>query len=94
MPRLDNYYSDWHQLEIVLVKTCYRGVYVFDEDAHGGVHSQVFAVNVHTLKHRPEKNWDGFVKEFSDVWLHEWLHLVGLTDEGIKRAKKLGFPVA
>lgn len=92
-PLLQNYYSDWHQLEIIISDEAYRGIYVYNETAFGTVTSQTFALNVKRLKYGPKK-WDKFLKEFCDVWLHEWLHLVGLSEEGITRLKKLKFPVA
>jgi len=99
-PRFDNYYSDWHQLTFVLADTaCFIGIYSFSEDSRGKVHSQVFALNLskfpeEILNFNQEWKWDVFITIFKSVWLHEWLHLVGLSERGVDIAKELGFPVA
>lgn len=91
-PRLDNYYSDYLQLTFVLEEQSkYRGIYVFEEDIFGNVSFQVFALNLSSFPN-PEKHFEKFINQFNLVWMHEWLHLVGLTDEGVKKAKRLGFP--
>lgn len=99
-PRLDNYYSDWHQLTFTFEKDAkYAGIYVYSEDAHGRVSSQIFALNLSKIpkevtSFNQDWKWNYFINTFNRIWLHEWLHLVGLTERGINLAKELGFPVA
>jgi len=98
-PRIDNYYSDWHQLTFVLARNeRFAGIYYYNEDVLGRVHSQAMALNLSKLniKHldTKEKPWELFIYIFNKIWLHEWLHLVGLTEKGIKLAKEIGFPTA
>ena len=97
-PMLDNYYSDWHQLTFTFEKKGrYYGIYAYEEDQHGGIHSQVFAINLAKFpKDFDSKNsmeWEFFMNAFLSIWMHEWFHLVGLSEEGIAKIKELGFPV-
>lgn len=103
MPRLDNYYSDYLQLSFYYkIKDTKVAFYAYEEDVHGGVHSQVIAINLakftHPRKHKDKEveDWlfERFVSQFILVWLHEWFHLIGLSEKGIKIMKELGFPIA
>jgi len=90
-PLLENYYSDYLQLTILLDKgKKYLGAYLYTEDAFGIVYSQELVINLSLLPN-PLKKWNKFIKEFSKTWLHEYFHLIGLTEEGIKKVRKIGF---
>lgn len=76
--------------------------YGYEEDALGGVHSQVIAINLTKFamarkpkdKEEEEFLFEMFVNQFILVWLHEWLHLVGLSEIGVNEIRMLGFPIA
>lgn len=97
MPRLDNYYSDYLQLGFYYKEGDKMVAhYTYTEDAYGKVYSQQVSIN---LAYFPKKfkfsfQWNGFVQKFIKVWLHEYLHLIGLNEEGLRKVKKLGFPCA
>lgn len=95
LPRLDNYYSDYLQLSFYFEKKDQKlAYYSFEEDNLGRVYSQVMAINLAKIPINPdtEEGFEFFLNLFISLWHHEFLHLIGLSEEGVTKAKKLGFP--
>jgi len=103
MPRFDNYYGDYTQLSFYYKEEgTMVAFYGYEEDALGKVYSQVIAINLAKFamnirpkdKEEEEMLFEMFVNQFILVWLHEWFHLVGLSEKGLDEIKVLRFPVA
>jgi len=104
-PMLEAYYSDWHQLEFYfkewtegydqdgkLRKFKDYGHFETSEDELGGIHSAVIGINLKNFPN-PEKSFDEFIQMFTFTWLHEYLHLVGLSELGLRILREREFPV-
>jgi len=90
MPRLDNYYSDYHQLTFI-TESKYMAYYLTIEDRHGMISEQYMVMNLFHLHQALNAGFGAFIHFFIEVWMHEWLHLIGLTDLGVEKVRKLGF---
>lgn len=92
-PRFDNYYGDYFQLAFSFEKKeSYAGLYRYEEDPLGKVYSQFMVMNLSKFSKNVTKEWHNFIKIFNIIWLHEFLHLVGLSEKGLRIVKELGFP--
>lgn len=95
LPRIDNYYSDYHQLTFYYDKKQKAyAMYTQLVDEYGGVHAQYMAINLaHVITYEPITIWINFFTDwFMKRWIHEFLHLIGLSELGIRRVNELGFP--
>lgn len=97
LPYLDNYYSDYLQLSFYYKKgDIIVAYYGYQEDDMGNVYAQEIAMNLahfpRSIRFKFQFRW--MIGRFNEVWLHEYLHLIGLTDDALKIIKKKGFPIA
>ena len=105
LPLFNAYQSDWHQLYFYYQKfiKAYNkegkevtfqeyGHYSYSEDQFGNLDEAGIAINL-ALVPNPERDLNIFINHFNIVWLHEYLHLIGLSELGLKYLREMGFPV-
>jgi len=96
-PYLDNYVSDYLQLGFFYQesdgKRMICGYYEGQEDAYGTNVSHTININLWTLEKYWLLSWDAMMGEFIKTWNHEYLHMLGITDEGMLILREMGMEV-
>jgi len=89
-PYLENYTSDYLQLGFFyqeFEKTGIGAYYELEEDQFGYNPTHLMNINLFALKKYLDVSWDLMVNDFVESWVHEYLHMIGLNEDGLNIIK-------
>jgi len=89
-PYLENYSSDYLQLGFFYQEFEKAGIgayYELEEDQFGYNPTHLMNINLFALKKYLDVSWDLMINDFVESWVHEYLHMIGLNEDGLNIIK-------
>lgn len=93
LPYIENYHSDYTQLCFFYDRSGTIALYSWEEDEFGQECYHLMWINLLYLKAFMTWGFDKVVESFMLSWAHEFLHMLGVTDEGVEILRDMGVNV-